>query len=383
MTSAGATARGRVVLHVGTMKSGTTSIQRLLFVQRAALAERGVLALGDRWADQVTGVRALIARPEDPGKPWQRLVEQARGWPGSSVISMEFLGPFVPRRVKATVASFGGQPVHVVVTVRDLNRSVPSLWQEAVQNGRAWSWAEYRAGARDARPWQAETPGTPSEPGRTFWRQQHAHRIVSRWADVVGDDRVTVVAVPPPGSPSRSLTERFGQAVGFATDDLVVPEPRNAALGAASVEVLQRVNARLAEHGLAETDARSVRKGLLAKRVLSARRGEEQRIGLDVQPWLAETSAQMVERLRATGVGLVGDWADLAPVSVAGVDPAATPGPELVAAARHGFEGLSQRLRRRRTDVRLPRWPAAPDPTDAVDALADLVVAGTRAEVSA
>ena len=39
-----------------------------------------------------------------------------------------------------------------------------------------------------------------------------------------------------------------------------------------------------------------MRKGLLAKRVLSTRRGEEQRVGLDVEPWLAETAAQMIER---------------------------------------------------------------------------------------
>lgn len=382
MTSAAPTARGRVVLHVGTMKSGTTSIQALLFGQREALADRGVLAPGGRWTDQVEGVRELIASPEAPGKPWQRLVEQAQGWSGSSVISMEFLGPFIPRRVKAAVASFGGLPVHVVLTVRDLNRSVPSLWQETVQNGRAWSWADYRAEARDARPWQTNRPIAASGPGRTFWRQQHAHRIVSRWAEVVGSDRVTVVTVPPPGAPPGTLTERFGQAVGFATGDLVVPEPRNTALGAASAQLLQRVNARLAELGLAHGDARSVRKGLLAKRVLSTRRGEEQRVGLDVEPWLAETAAQMIERLRATGVSLVGDWADLAPVPVAGVDPAETPGAELVSAARCGFDGLCQRLQQRGTTVTLPTWPAAPSPSEAVDSLAALVVAGATSEAS-
>ncbi|GAB3785587.1 hypothetical protein [Nocardioides ungokensis] len=363
------------------MKSGTTSIQALLFDQRQALADRGVLALGSRWTDQVQGVRELIASPEAPGRSWLRLVEQAQGWPGSSVISMEFLGPFIPRRVKAAVASFGDLPVHVVITARDLNRSVPSLWQEAVQNGRAWSWADYRADAKDARPWQTPSPVMPSGPGRTFWRQQDAHRIVSRWADVVGPSRVTVVTLPPPGAPSRTLTERFGQAVGFVTDDLVVPEPKNTTLGAASVQLLQRLNTRLAERGLGGTDARSLRKGVLAKRVLSSRRGEEQRIGLEVQPWLAETSAQMVERLRGTGVNLVGDWADLAPVPVAGVDPAETPGAELVAAARCGFEGLYKRLRQRRVTVMLPNWPTAPGPSEAVDALADLVVAGATSKV--
>lgn len=382
MSGAAAVPERRVVLHVGTMKSGTTSIQSLLFSQRDQLAEQGVLTLGARWADQVDGVRALIARPGSPGEPWQQLVAEARAWDGTSVISMEFLGPFIPQRIRGAVRSFGDLPVHVVVTLRDLNRTIPSLWQEAVQNGRAWTWADYRSGARDARPWQPRLSKRVTEPGRTFWRQQDAVRITRRWASEVGTERLCLVTLPPPGRPRSTLLERFGHAVGFSLGGLTLSESDNAALGAASAQLLQRVNLRLADLGLGEADARQVRKRLLAKEVLSTRRDQEEKIGLEVQPWVEEASAAMVQRLRASGIPLVGDWSDLAPVPVRGVDPADTPDAELVAAAGYGFGRLRERLAKQLGDEVLPRWSDPGDSTAAVEALAGLVHAAAASGAS-
>jgi len=368
------------VLHIGTMKSGTTSIQSLLFDERRALAAQGVLPLGNRWADQVAGTRALIAHADAPGEAWQRLVEQAAGWDGISVISMEFLGPFIPRRVRAAVRSFGDLPVHVVLTMRDLNRTIPSLWQEGIQNGRSWSWHDYVDGARDARPWQQVWPAEVTLPGRTFWRQQNVSRIAHRWASVVGWDRLCLVTLPPPGAARSTLVERFGRAVGFDAGGLAEVRPRNESLGAASAQMLQRVNARLAASGLGDSDAMTLRKRRLAKQVLSARRDQEQAIGLEVAPWVVETSAQMVEHLRRTGVRLEGDWTDLTPVAAPGVDPEDTPEDELIAAARYGFEGLQARLAGRSGSAAPSPWPEPADAKGAIEALAGLVLAHATRE---
>lgn len=371
-----------MVLHVGTMKSGTTSIQELLFADQQQLADQGVLALGRRWADQVAGVQELIARPEAPGEPWQRLVDEARRWDGTSVISMEFLGPFIPRRVEAAVAGFGDLPVEVVVTLRDLNRTIPSLWQEAVQNGRSWTWSDYQAGSRDARPWGHEAPTEVSEPGRTFWRQQNAVRIARRWASAVGWDRVWLVTLPPPGAPRSTLVERFGSVVGFDAATVTAPQASNASLGAASAQLLQQVNACLAGHGMGEAEAQPVRKRMLAKQVLSSRRGQEEGVAFDVQPWVVDASAEMVRRLRASGARLVGDWDDLTPVAAPGADPEQTPEAELVAAAAYGFEGLRSSLEELPGPEPLPRWPDPQDAATAVEALAGLVLAGAAREES-
>jgi hypothetical protein len=142
--------------------------------------------------------------------------------------------------------------------------------------------------------------------------------------------------------------------------------------------MLQRVNARLAASGLADTDARTLRKRLLAKDVMSTRRGQEQGIGLAVQPWVVETSARMVERLQRAGVRLEGDWSDLTPVAAPGVDPTDTPDEELVAAAKYGFEGLQARLAELSGGGAGLRWPDPTDAAGAVDALAGLVLAAHR-----
>lgn len=365
------------------MKSGTTSVQSLLFAEREALAAQGVLPLGARWGEQVDAVRGLLARPADPGPGWQRLVAQAREWDGTSVISMEFLGTGTPDQVHAAVGSFGDLPVHVVVTARDLNRTLPSLWQEAVQNGRSWAWPDYLEAARRARPRQAIPPRRVSDAGRSFWRQQDACHIVGRWTGAVGPGRVSLVTLPPPGAPRSRLAERFGLAVGFALDPLAVGVTKNAALGAASAELLRQVNARLRELGLSDADAQRLRKRVLAKQVLAARREQEPPIGLEVPPWVRHTSARTVQLLQASGVRLVGEWSDLEPVPVLGVDPSGTGEADLVAAARDGFRGLRTAMRRRLGHGSLPRWPDPVDAAGAVEALARLVCLAASRDAAA
>src|SRR4051794_28014732 len=125
----------RVVLHVGAMKSGTTYLQSLLFANQATLAERGVLVPGRSAGEQTHAVMDALGHVG--GKPhagaWDALLQEVRGHDGTSVISMEFLGPAVPAKVDRVLADF--DEVTVVVTARDLNRNLAAMWQETVQNG--------------------------------------------------------------------------------------------------------------------------------------------------------------------------------------------------------------------------------------------------------
>ena len=102
----------RVVLHVGTMKSGTSFLQNVLGENKAELAERGVLVPGRRWRRQVRAVKELIAHggPGQPPMPvdgvWQQMVEEIRAWPGTAVISMEYLSNKSRSCVMAPTISF-------------------------------------------------------------------------------------------------------------------------------------------------------------------------------------------------------------------------------------------------------------------------------------
>lgn len=331
----------RVVLHVGTMKSGTSFLQALLFAEKDRLAEIGVLVPGETWADQARAVRqALSPRTDVPRDRWQAMVEDVRSAPGPAAISMEFLGPAHPDTIAAIVEQLGGDSVRVVITARDLNRTLVSMWQETIQNGRTWSWADYVADAEAKRPYAGPGVADRRTPGGTFWRQQDLVRMVSDWSGVVGTENVTLATVPHPGAPSSILAGRFAEASGLDLDPERKVTRTNESLGLASLLALRRVNQLLEERGLAFPAGQGLRKKILAKTVLAARRDAEPALGLVASPWVREQTERTVAALRESGLRLVGAWADLEPVDVPGIDPEQVPLAEVYDAALEGIAGL-------------------------------------------
>src|SRR5688572_17705313 len=148
---------GRLVLHVGAMKSGTTFIQSRLFAHRDLLEERGIRVPGRRRRSQVLAVQQLL---RGGGPMWDKHAAAVSRHDGTSTISMELLGPARRDVVEALRTSVDAE-VEVVITARDLNRCIPAMWQETVQNGRTWGWHDYVIGARSDRPSsRTGAPGT-------------------------------------------------------------------------------------------------------------------------------------------------------------------------------------------------------------------------------
>jgi hypothetical protein len=102
----------------------------------------------------------------------------------------------------------------------------------------------------------------------------------------------------------------------------------------------------LAERGLEFPAGQQLRKRVIAKQILAARRSSEPRIGLPVAPWVVDSSQALRERLGALPVDLVGSWDDLEPVPVGGVDPADVPAEDVAQAALEALAGVVElRLR--------------------------------------
>jgi hypothetical protein len=340
---ANAASERTVVLHVGLMKSGTTFVQTALFDNKPALAEQGVLVPGKGWGQQAGAVKHLLASDGEVGQRWDRLAAEIASGPPRSVISMEFLGPARPSVRRRAVRSLRPARVEVVCTVRDLNRSLAAMWQETLQNGRWWTWADYLAGAEQARPELGREPDSLA--GKTFWRQQDAVRVCRAWLQQA--DQVTLVTLPHPGASPRELLERFAEAAGLDATPLALAQPANESLGAASALTLRALNEALAERGLEFPAGQILRKRVIAKQILASRRSVEPRIGLPVTPWVTEASLAMRERLGALPVRLVGSWDDLDPVPVEGVDPADVPAEEVAQAAIAALTGIVERRVRR------------------------------------
>ncbi|WP_210650475.1 hypothetical protein [Nocardioides sp. SYSU D00065] len=332
---------GRLVLHVGAMKSGTTFVQSRLFAHRDLLRERGVRVPGRQRRSQVLAVQQLL---RGGGPMWDRHAASVSRHDGTSVISVELLGP-APREVLMRLRDSVEAEVEVVLTARDLNRSIPAMWQETVQNGRSWRWHDYVAGAHQDRP-SARAGAPATDPGRAFWIQQDLVRMVRTWASVFGHERVTVVTVPPPGAAPELLWSRFAAVAGPELADLTsAPEP-NESLGAASASAMRRLNELLDAEGLPFPQGHPLRKRLLTKQVLAARKPAEPAIGLAVAPWVVEEARAQQRGLTDLGVRLVGEWADLTPVAVPGIDPETIGEGEVAEAALAGLAGLVATLTR-------------------------------------
>ncbi|MFT4288663.1 hypothetical protein [Nocardioides sp.] len=330
----------RVVLHVGLMKSGTSHLQTRLGGARESLAAAGLLFPGERWRDQVNAVSdALGRRQRAHGEfegVWERMVAEIGRYAGTSVISMEFLAaPPVERlrRVAESLADSGAR-VEAVVTARDLGRTIPSMWQETLKNGRSWTWPDYLDGVRHRRG-----------PGEAFWAEQDVVGIVDKWVSLLGVDAVTLVTLPRDAGDPERLWHRFCEAAGIPVEAAAPPASGNESLGAASAALLGRLNRAFEGEGsgLAWPDySRHVKFGL-AKTILAGHRGEEPAIGFKVPGWVRRLAAEHRTGLAASGIRVVGDLADLEPVGSTGVRPQRVSAQAQLEAAVHAIEELLRR----------------------------------------
>jgi len=299
----------RVVLHVGLMKSGTSFLQQVLRHNQDLLREQGVL-FPSPWKRQVQAVKDVSG---EGNGAWPRLVREIRDWPGTAVVSMEFLGPRGSATTRRVVESFAPATVEVVITVRDLARTIPAMWQETLQNRGTHAWADYLAGVA------AEDRSSPG-PGRAFWSRQDAPGITETWQKAAGRDRVTVLTVPPSGAPTSLLWDRFAALVPIEGEvDLGVRS--NPSLGLASLLVLRELNLRIdaEDDPLTPRQYERIVKRLLAKRGLAGMPGDP-RLGYDA-PWVPARGDRAVEQLRALEPRVAGDLEELRCQPVRGADP--------------------------------------------------------------
>jgi hypothetical protein len=324
-----------VHLHIGEPKTGTTYLQAMLFHHQQRLLDAGLLVPG-RNLDHIRAGHDILGRARTAGThstegAWDELAAEIIGHAANhAVVSMEMLTRAGPRQARRAVGAFGPDTdVRVVITARELSRLAPARWQESVQFRKSWSLDDYLsavlAGGRDRQG---------SDASRHFWGLHDTPTTVRTWADVAGLDRISVVTLPPSGASPDELWRRFGQAVGLDLAGYGPVEQANASLGAASAELMRRVNEALVETDLGDADHARICRKFLGKTVLPLRKGSEPPIVLPAR--FAEASRrhseELVAELEESGVRVVGALADLLPPD--GVEHVVEPpAEELVAAA--------------------------------------------------
>jgi hypothetical protein len=306
-----------VYLHVGLPKTGTTSLQFALEQGREAMLAQGVLFPGGRHHEQRRAAYDLLGRriPGDDEKvagAFRSLVREIRDDDNPTVvISEELLGLARPAHVRRLARALRGHRLHVVVTVRDLGRTLLAAWQQEIVMGQTWPWDEYVAAVRD--------PREGVRAGTAFWLRHDVLRVLDVWGRKVPGDRLHLVTVPPPGAPPGELFDRFCRVVGLRPGTLPTDlPPRNRSLGVTGLEVVRRLNGELdgtlTHRQYLQVVERGIRPGLeqISDRPL--------RLPVEELTWVRERAEALVEELSRRGHPVEGDLGELLPVATAGPD---------------------------------------------------------------
>ena len=305
-----------VYLHIGAMKTGTSYVQGNLDNSRTALADAGVLYPGRIGAavHDVLGKRGGRHLGDKSGA-WDRLAATVRDWDGpSAVLSMEFLTLATTAQAERIVESLHPAEVHVLLTARDLGRTIPSAWQQTTKNRQTASWPEFLVAITGA-------DETGERTREQFWRHHDSATIARTWCGVVGADCLTVLTVPPRGTEPTVLWDRFCTAVGLDSVRFPVAESNawNSSLGFAEAEMMRRLNLELGRD-LDQPTYRRLVTEFISGDVLrgAAEPTPPPTLPAVVHPWVDQRARELVAELRALGIKVVGDLDELIPT---GVDP--------------------------------------------------------------
>lgn len=301
----------RVLLHVGSPKTGTSYVQDVLFNNRDLLRGHGVLYPADRFDAHFLAALDLMRLPwggletQAVGR-WVDLARQVREFDGTSIISHEILATASRAQIERALTSLGhpDTEIHVIVSARDLARQIPAEWQENLKHRRTLGYRRF-----------VERIRNPERTGRLatwFWGVQEIPDILARWGEALDPSRVHVVTVPPPGASRTLLWERFSSIFGL--DGIPLDrevERANPSLGVPESALLRRINRAVIKE-VAPDDYRPIVRELLAHQTLS-KRTDSPRLTLppDAALWAAELSQAWVDELRNRGYDVVGDLSEL------------------------------------------------------------------------
>jgi len=346
------------------MKTGTTYLQDLMANNRRELRSQGVLVPGQNpRSDQVRAVRDVMdLHPEADTSQvegaWARLREEMLGFDGrASVVSQEFMSFARKPRAKALVDSLAPATVHVVLTVRDTARVLPSSWATSTRNRSTLSWQEFMA---------ALLVGPKA--GGTQWRRSmravDVPRMLRDWGGLVPAERLHVVVVPPSGAPPGMLWQRFAAVLDVDPQMCDSNSPRRGeSYGYHSADFMRRVNTHL--QGFPKPVYHSMKRYLLDE-VLDKRTGEPRiPVTRQVSEFAEGWNAEILAAIRSSGARVYGDLADLAVTSAPVVETAQPPSAEdLLPVAADALSGLRHRVGTP-GDVTPAHWASAADPVAA------------------
>ena len=305
----------RAFVHIGLPKTGTSYLQSILWNSRPVLAEQDLELLPSTKAatfNLMLAVRGLLREDLDSPAAFTALSqfqeEAASTTRSRIVVSQELLAGATRKQIAGFLGALDGYEVHVVLTLRDLARHVPSAWQQHVKARGTTTFVDFVDDVVD--------------------EESHRHpafdplRVLDRWSSAVPPERTHVVTLPRPGSSPTILLERFCAVLDLDPASLNTDtDVTNTSLGLVQAELLRRVNIALGDRlPHARAGYREQGKRFLVRGVLRAQGGEPPRLPKRLAPWCLERSEAIRARLATDGYQIVGELDDLLPDASAFAD---------------------------------------------------------------
>ncbi len=285
-------------LHLGLPKTGTSSVQSALQQSSDRLGRQGVHVPFGRHHRQRLAVYDLMGRrfpgdvEGDVAGSFDLLISEIRAHQAPvTVVSEELLSLARPPAIRKLISSFPDHEVHLVVSVRDLSRTICSSWQQQIYQGQSYAWPEFLAAVRD--PSQG-----PTGAGVAFWLRQDPLTVLAPWRGHVPDERIHIVTVPKEGQPAGLLLERFATLLGAPPEALRLSRAAvNQSAGPVELETLRRLNSRLTDAGYQD---QVIGPAVMAR--LGDRTSGRLTLPPEELPWVAERAEKIVDRAASSGL---------------------------------------------------------------------------------
>jgi hypothetical protein len=299
-----------IALHIGIHKTGTTALQSALADARPELAEHGVLYPGRKTA-QHGAAMSILERPwgwagkggKAPNpRVFERIAREARRHRGRVLISSEQFCEADDRMAARVVDGLGADRTHVIVALRNLGRLLPSSWQQYLKYGRTTTYERWLKTMFDPEYDGSMTP--------TFWRRNDHGALVTRWTNMLGPDRVTVLVLEDVTDDALfvAFAELLDVPPGVLTSRM--HQSPNRSMSAVESEFLRRVN-RAVKDSIDWQDYEDFVRDGVAAAIVAGRRPAPDEPRLHTPDWALDAAAARAAvhaaAIRASGARVLGD----------------------------------------------------------------------------
>jgi hypothetical protein len=313
---------GTRLLHIGPHKTGTTALQIALGKNREAMLAQGVRYVwGGEHLNANLAALAVAKRPTrrfSSAKPvpiehWTSLIEKvnAAGPLERVAISGEEFCSAPHEVIREIVNGLDHDRIHVVLTLRPLEKIMASQWQQYIQAG---------AVIKSLEEWlhSAFNNEIQIENIRRFWIRHRHDQLLQRWVECVGKERISLVVLDEAdrGFIFRTFEDLLGLKQGtLITDNRLV----NRSMTLEEAESIRAMYLLLKDQGLGDL-ADHVRFMISPSELIKRNRMPhvtESRI--ELPHWALEKarsiSREILDSITAQGVRVIGDPARLVPSS--------------------------------------------------------------------